>query len=132
LATSAGRKPGDVDLFAPRGVVNAGDAGIVAGNLTIGATAVLGRDNIQVSGVSVGVPVDSGGLGASLAGASSVASSASNAAAMAVDSSGTQEEKAPIASDALSWLDVFVTGLGEENCKPDDLECLKRQKAKER
>ena len=30
-----GREPGDVDLFAPRGVVNAGDAGIVAGNLTI-------------------------------------------------------------------------------------------------
>jgi hypothetical protein len=21
-----------------------------------------------------------------------------------------------------------VTGLGEENCKPDDIECLKRQK----
>jgi hypothetical protein len=130
LATSADRKPGDVDLYAPRGVVNAGDAGIVAGNLTIGATAVLGRDNIQVSGVSVGVPVDSGGLGASLAGASSVASSASNTAAMAVDASGgKQDEKAPIASDALSWLDVFVTGLGEENCKPDDTECLKRQKS---
>jgi hypothetical protein len=60
LATSPGRKPGDVDLFAPRGVVNAGDAGIVAGNLTIAATAVLGADNIQVSGVSVGVPVDTG------------------------------------------------------------------------
>jgi hypothetical protein len=132
LATSEDRKPGDVDLFAPRGVVNAGDAGIVAGNLTIGATAVLGRDNIQVSGVSVGVPVDSGGLGASLAGASSVASSASNAASMAVETSGgAQAENAPLASGALSWLDVFVTGLGEENCKPDDLECLKRQKAKE-
>ncbi len=55
-------------LAAPRGVVNAGDAGIVAGNLTIAATAVLGADNISVTGVAVGVPVDTGGLGASLAG----------------------------------------------------------------
>jgi filamentous hemagglutinin len=29
----------------------------------------------------------------------------------------------------LNWLDVFVTGLGEENCKQDDIECLKRQRA---
>jgi len=28
----------------------------------------------------------------------------------------------------MSWLDVFVTGLGEENCPPEDQECLKRQK----
>lgn len=47
-------------LFAPRGVVNAGDAGIRAtGNLTIGATEVLGADNIDVGGVSVGVPTGS-------------------------------------------------------------------------
>ena len=68
LAVSADTSPGNVDLFAPHGVVNASDAGIVAGNLTIGATAVLGRDNITVSGVSVGVPVESAGLGASVAG----------------------------------------------------------------
>ena len=29
---------------------------------------------------------------------------------------------------ALGWLDVFVLGLGEENCNPSDVECLKRQK----
>jgi hypothetical protein len=39
-----------------------------------------------------------------------------------------KESAAPLAQNALSWLDVFVTGLGEENCKPDDIECLKRQK----
>lgn len=128
LATSEGRKPGNVDLFAARGVVNAGDAGIVAGNLTIAATAVLGRDNIQVSGVAVGVPVDAGGLGASLAGASAVASSASNAATMAVDSGAKdQEPAASLANAALSWLEVFVVGLGEEQCDQKDTECLKRQ-----
>jgi hypothetical protein len=129
IATTVGRKPGDVDLFAPRGVVNAGDAGIVAGsNLTIGATAVLGASNISVGGTSVGVPVDTGGLGASLAGVSSVGSSATNAASLALDSSGKKEDKAPLAASALSWLDVFVVGFGEDSCKQDDMECLQRQK----
>jgi hypothetical protein len=26
----------------------------------------------------------------------------------------------------VSWLEVFVTGLGEANCKLDDLECLRQ------
>ncbi|MEJ2687263.1 MAG: filamentous hemagglutinin family protein, partial [Gammaproteobacteria bacterium] len=44
-----GRSPGNIYLFAPGGVVNAGDAGIAtAGNLTIGATQVIGSDNINV------------------------------------------------------------------------------------
>ncbi|MBB6091234.1 filamentous hemagglutinin family protein [Povalibacter uvarum] len=128
LASTEGRKPGNVDLFAPRGVVNAGDAGIVAGNLTIAATAVLGADNIQVSGVSVGVPVDTGGIGASLAAVSSVGSSASSAATTAVEGERAQEEApATLADTALSWLEVFVVGLGEEGCRQDDVECLKRQ-----
>ncbi|HEX5690800.1 MAG TPA: filamentous hemagglutinin family protein, partial [Roseiflexaceae bacterium] len=128
LATTRDRKPGNVDLFAPRGVVNAGDAGIVAGNLTIAATAVLGADNIQVSGVSVGVPVDAGGLGASLAGVSSVASSASSAATTLVDTGADKKEEAsPLAETALSWLEVFVVGLGEDGCAQNDTECLKRQ-----
>ncbi len=128
LATSEGRKPGSVSLFAPRGVVNAGDAGIVAGNLTIAATAVLGQDNITASGTVVGVPVDTGGLGASLSGVSSVASSASNAAAMAVDSGPKEQQpSASLADAALSWLEVFVVGLGEEQCDQNDTECLKRQ-----
>ncbi len=102
LATTQGRKPGNVDLFAPRGVVNAGDAGIVAGNLTIAATAVLGADNIQVSGVAVGVPVDTGGLGASLAGVSSVGSAASAAADAAVDgNSNARQTSTPLAEDGI-------------------------------
>lgn len=129
LATSDGVEPGDVDLFAPRGVVNAGDAGIVAGNLTIAATAVLGADNIQVSGVAVGVPVDTGGLGASLSGVSAAASSASSAATAAVAPDSSSQAEPSAAQAALSWLDVFVVGFGEEQCAPTDVECLKRQKA---
>lgn len=48
---------GDVDLIAPKGTVNAGDAGIRAGNLNIAAQVVLGADNISVSGSSTGTPV---------------------------------------------------------------------------
>jgi hypothetical protein len=129
LATTLGATPGDVDLYAPQGVVNASDAGIVAGNLTIGATAVLGRNNITVSGVSVGVPVDTSGLGASFAGSSAVGSSAATAATMAADVGNNKgETAAPLAQSALEFLDVFVLGLGEDACKPEDLECLKRQK----
>ncbi len=131
LATSDGVKAGDVDLFAPRGVVNAGDAGIVAGNLTIAATAVLGADNIQVSGIAVGVPVDTGGLGASLSSVSNAASSAASAAATAVETDRTQEEPAQLADSALTWLDVFVTGFGEEQCAATDAPCLERQRNKQ-
>jgi filamentous hemagglutinin family protein len=121
LATSEGKKPGNVDLFAPRGVVNAGDAGIVAGNLTIAATAVLGADNISVSGVAVGVPVDTGGLGAALTGVSAVASSAASAAEDTVASSRNAEETAtPLADQALSFLDVVITGFGDPDQDDDD------------
>jgi filamentous hemagglutinin len=128
LATTDGVSPGDVDLYAPQGVVNASDAGIVAGNLTIGATAVLGRNNITVSGVSVGVPVDASGLGASLAGSSSVGSSAATAANLAADSANKADTATPLSQNALGFLDVFIMGLGEDTCKPEDVDCLKRQK----
>jgi filamentous hemagglutinin family protein len=122
-----GVKPGDVDLYAPRGFVSAGDAGIgSAGNITIAAVRVVGADNINFGGTAVGVPIDTGGLGASLASASSASSSASNSASSAAGSE--DPNKAPLASEALSWLEVFVLGLGEDACRPDDVECIKRQK----
>jgi hypothetical protein len=68
-------------------------------------------------------------LAASLSGVSSVASSATASSTASVAESAAQKDTAPLAQNALSWLEVFVTGLGEENCKQDDLECLKRQKA---
>jgi hypothetical protein len=124
LATTEGRQPGNVDLFAPRGVVNAGDAGIVAGNLTIAATAVLGADNISVSGVSVGVPVDTGGLSAALSGVSAVASSATNAATDAVvPDRQAEESETPLSDQALGFLDVFITGFGDGESSQSEDEC---------
>ena len=61
LLTGPGQIPGNVDLIAPVGTVDAGDAGIrAAGNLNIAAAVVLNAANIQVGGASTGVPtVDS-------------------------------------------------------------------------
>ena len=57
LATVMGVAPGDVDLIAPSGVVDAGDAGIrVSGNLNIAATAVLNASNIAAGGTVAGAP----------------------------------------------------------------------------
>lgn len=63
---------GDVDLIAPKGTVNAGDAGIRAGNLNIAALTVLGADNISVSGSTTGAPVaDTSAVTAASSGATS-------------------------------------------------------------
>jgi filamentous hemagglutinin family protein len=122
--------PGNVDLDAPVGTVNAGDAGIGAsGNINIAAAHVIGVDNINFGGTATGVPSDISGLGASLSGAAAAASSTTSTSTNAVEeNAAVNKEVAPIAQAALSWLDVFVTGLGEENCKQDDIDCLKRQK----
>lgn len=121
---------GNVDLDAPVGTVNAGDAGIgAAGNINIAAAHVIGVNNINFGGTATGVPSDISSLGASLSGASAVASSSTSSATSSIaEASAASKEVAPLAQTALSWLDVFVIGLGEENCKPDDVECLKRQK----
>ncbi|MES2569588.1 MAG: filamentous hemagglutinin family protein, partial [Verrucomicrobiota bacterium] len=57
LDTIAGVTPGNVDLIAPSGTVDAGDAGVrSAGNLNIAAAQVLNASNIQVAGSSSGTP----------------------------------------------------------------------------
>jgi filamentous hemagglutinin len=120
---------GNVDLFAPVGTIDAGDAGIrAAGNLHAVGT-FIGVGNVTVGGTATGVPPVVGDLGAALSGASGAATGASNTATSALaNNAAAKEGAAPLAQTALSWLDVFVTGLGEENCKSDDIECLKRQK----
>ena len=57
LATVPGTPPADVDLVAPNGIVDAGDAGIrVSGNFNVFAVQILGTDNIEVGGVATGLP----------------------------------------------------------------------------
>lgn len=52
-----GVEPGDVDLIAPMGTVDAGDAGVrVSGNLNLAAYNVLNANNFDVKGEVKGVP----------------------------------------------------------------------------
>jgi filamentous hemagglutinin family protein len=104
---------GDTDLYAPVGIVDAGDAGIDAGgNLFIGAEQVVGADNISVGGVSVGVPVSSlGSLMAGLTGVGSLSSEAGSASEDAVSDAGKGSDT-PIADAALSFLEVDILGFG--------------------
>jgi filamentous hemagglutinin family protein len=109
------REAGDVFLFAPAGVVNAGDAGIIsAGDLTIAATDVIGADNIDVGGLSLGVPVDTSGLAAGLAGVTDVSASASKSAEeSAAGADGQDPADQGLADAAMGWLDVLLEGYGE-------------------
>ena len=57
LATVSGLEPGNVDLIAPVGTIDAGDAGIrSSGNLNIAALQVLNAGNILTGGTSTGTP----------------------------------------------------------------------------
>jgi hypothetical protein len=49
--------PGNIDLIAPLGVIDAGEAGIrVSGNVNLAALQIVNAANIQVQGTSTGVP----------------------------------------------------------------------------
>jgi len=77
----AGVEAPDVYLLAPRGLVDAGDAGIrVAGDISIVAYQVRNTDNIQVGGTSSGLPVAVGSSLGAVLGASDTAAQAAGAA----------------------------------------------------
>ncbi|WP_428312722.1 filamentous haemagglutinin family protein [Hydrocarboniphaga sp.] len=103
LQTVAGLDAGDANLVAPAGTVDAGDAGIRAGNLNIAALQVANADNIQVQGNSVGVP--SGVVNTAALGAASAAAAAANDAAQDLAKSRAPDE-------AATMITVDVLGFG--------------------
>lgn len=105
--------PGDVYLMAPKGVVDAGEAGIAGSNVTISATAVLGANNIQVGGIGTGVPVTSTtSVAAGLTGSSNLAAGVSQ---MAESSVGDEAKKAAnnFAKTLLGILSLDFLGFGD-------------------
>ncbi|HTU66636.1 MAG TPA: filamentous hemagglutinin family protein [Steroidobacteraceae bacterium] len=131
ILTDPTLEPGNVNLIAPSGIVNAGDAGIgSAGNLNVAAQQVVGLDNIQVGGASTGVPAETSNLGAALSAVSASSSAASSSATKDAGGAAGPAQKASLADTALGWLDVFLEGFGEEVCKPADTECLDRNRKK--
>ena len=126
LATVAGVKPGNVDLIAPTGIIDAGDAGIrVTGNINLAATQVVNASNIAVGGSSSGAPsapaVSSPSVGGLTAGASSTAA-ASSAAMDATDNARQQSTTGETEEEDLtpSIISVQVLGYGGGGAEEDD------------
>lgn len=109
----SGVKPGDVALFAPRGIIDAGEAGIAAQNLVIDGT-LANSSNVTVGGTSTGVPVaPTNSVSASLAGASSVAASATKSVESVSDVAKETAESRVKATSALGILNVEILGFGD-------------------
>jgi hypothetical protein len=109
-ALQSGESPRSrMDLIAPEGEVNAGDAGIrVAGDLNIAAAVVVGMENIQVSGASAGVP--------SVEPPNTVALTTASAVAQAATKEGVGPAAQPrqAAEDLPSIITVEVVGYEKE------------------
>ena len=104
---------GDVALIAPRGVLNAGEAGIAAGNFLAVATQVIGGDNIQVSGTSSGVPAaDTGGLTGSVGNVGNVADATKSVAEDVARNVAQNNNPFTTKNFLPSFISVEVIGLG--------------------
>lgn len=106
--------PGDIDLIAPLGTIDAGEAGIrVSGNVNIAALTVVNAANIQTQGKSTGVP-----LAASVnTGAITSASSAASSATQAAEDVARQQQNAARQNQA-SVFTVQVVSFGSEQLAP--------------
>ncbi|MFC5456731.1 filamentous haemagglutinin family protein [Prosthecobacter fluviatilis] len=114
LASVAGVKPGNVDLIAPVGAVDAGDAGIRAtGNLNIAATIVLNAANISVGGTSAGTPAAPAVAAPSLGGLAAASSSAAAATSATNSQAPSQnKEEQALSQEQPSVITVQVIGYG--------------------
>ena len=111
LASVAGVAPGNIDLIAPVGTIDAGDAGIrVSGNLNISAAVVVNATNISAGGTNTGSAPTA--VAAPSVTAISAAQTTGAASTPPVENTPKQEAPAPPAPDQLSIITVEVIGYG--------------------
>lgn len=116
LSTSAGAA-GDVDLYAPKGTINAGDGGIRASNFFGGAgLGIVGGENIAVTGTSLGTVVaDTSAITATASGATSAGNDISSTLASLNQGNAESAQAAQALADAFkpTLVRVDVVGFGE-------------------
>ncbi len=129
-AASGKTQAGDVYLFAPKGIIDAGEAGIGGNNVTVVAKAILGGSNIDVGGVGTGVPTQTTTVSPSTGLTSNTAANVSKTAEKAQQQEADDKEEK---SMALGMLSVEVVGFGsgsddEQADKKTGLNCKKNKK----
>lgn len=122
LASVAGIEPGDVDLIAPAGIIDAGDAGIrVSGNINLAAVQVVNAGNISAGGTSTG-----GNAVVAAPSVATVTTASNSAAATSATAASTQNEANKEISEEvttqLSVFDVVVIGYGGGEAPDDEKE----------
>ncbi|RYD24259.1 MAG: filamentous hemagglutinin N-terminal domain-containing protein [Verrucomicrobiaceae bacterium] len=121
LATVKNAEPGNVDLIAPTGVIDAGDAGIrVSGNINLAAVTIANVGNISAGGTSTGSP--STAVSTPSIGAVTTASNATAATqnAVAKPQENKPAEAMPQAEAAPSLITVEVIGYGGGSSDEDE------------
>jgi filamentous hemagglutinin family protein len=103
--------PGDIDLIAPLGVIDAGEAGIrVSGDVNIAALQVVNAENIQVQGESTGLPA----VASVNVGALTNATNAANSAVQAAEQVSRGDR-----GNRPSVITVEILGYGQERLVPE-------------
>lgn len=111
---------GNVHLFAPTGVIDAGEAGIAGNSVTLAALKITNASNISFSAGSIGVPQQSAAatnLG-TLAGSGITQNTQVNADASGM--SAAKVQAAQMVEDIIAkWLDVKVVDFIEDDNKEE-------------
>ena len=125
LAPIAEVPAGDVDLLAPLGTIDAGEAGIrVSGNVNLAALTVMNAANIQVKGEAKGMPAVASVNVAAMTNASAAATQATAAAQDVV-----QRERAATRAAQPSVFTVRVLGFGND-APPDSAQASPQEGAR--
>ncbi|SIR87507.1 filamentous hemagglutinin family N-terminal domain-containing protein [Janthinobacterium sp. TND4EL3] len=125
LAPIAEVPAGDVDLLAPLGTIDAGEAGIrVSGSVNLAALTVVNAANIQVKGEAKGMPAVASVNVAAMTNASAAATQATAAAQDVV-----QRERAATRAAQPSVFTVRVLGFGSD-APPDSAQAAPQEGAR--